>query len=68
PSRAATDFSAFITLEGVLLLMFAGVGASFSDIIGFHNLLWLGAAGSFAGGFIALSKKIEKPKTLAVEN
>ncbi|MEM9332200.1 MAG: MFS transporter [Pseudomonadota bacterium] len=68
PSRAATDFSAFVTIEGLLLLLFAGIGAALSDLVGFHILLWLGAAGSFAGGFIALTNRSDKPQPMAVKS
>ncbi|MEO0328403.1 MAG: MFS transporter [Pseudomonadota bacterium] len=62
PSRAATDFSAFISIEGVFLLLMAGIGAVLSDVISFSVLLWVGAFGSFLGGFVALSEKISQPK------
>lgn len=53
PSRAATDFSAFVTVEGVFLLVAAGIGLMLVDVIGFAALLWVAALGSAVGGVLA---------------
>ncbi|MEM9280005.1 MAG: MFS transporter, partial [Pseudomonadota bacterium] len=66
PTRAATDFSAFISVEGVFLLLLAGTGAALSDVISFSVVLWFGAAGSLVGGFIALYGKGSEQEALAV--
>lgn len=53
-SKAATDFAAFVSLEGVVLLLCAGAGAALSDVVGIHVLLAIAALGSFVGAVFAL--------------
>lgn len=51
--KAATDFSAFNSVERVFVLIFAGAGAAMSDAVGFSGLLWIAGLGSFVGAALA---------------
>ncbi|MEM8974513.1 MAG: MFS transporter [Pseudomonadota bacterium] len=51
--RAATDFAAFGSAEGVFLLAVAGIGATLADQLGFSNLLAVAAVGSTLGALLA---------------
>lgn len=51
--KAATDFSAFNSVERVFVLIFAGAGAAMSDVVGFSGLLWIAGLGSLAGAVLA---------------
>ena len=53
----ATEFATFISLEGVCILIFAGVGNMLSDQIGFSILLLVAAAGSLCGAVLAWSMR-----------
>jgi len=52
-SRAATDFSAFVSIEGVFLLLTAGIGAMLADTLGISQLLIAASVGSVIGAALA---------------
>lgn len=51
--RKATELATFISLEGIALLLLAGLGNLLSDLAGMPVVLLLAAAGSFAGAVLA---------------
>ena len=51
--RKATELATFISLEGIALLLLAGLGNLLSDLAGMPAVLLLAAAGSFAGAVLA---------------
>ncbi len=51
--RKATEFAAFVSIEGICILLLAGLGNLLSDLIGFPALLVLAAYGSLAGATLA---------------
>lgn len=56
---AATDFSAFNSMERVFLLLFGGGGAVLADQVGFSGLLWMAAGVTLVGAGLALRFKLE---------
>ncbi len=52
--QKATDLAAFIGIEGVCILVFAGIGTSLIDLIGYPAILAAAAMGSLGGCIVAL--------------
>ncbi|MEM8970836.1 MAG: MFS transporter [Pseudomonadota bacterium] len=52
--RAATDFSAFVSAEGALVLVVAAVGVGLVDVVGIPLLLTFAAIGTLFGSALAL--------------
>ena len=51
--RKATEFAAFMSLEGICILLLAGFGNLLSDLAGFSSVLILAAGGSVVGAVLA---------------
>lgn len=51
--RKATEFAAFMSLEGICILLLAGFGNLLSDLAGFSSVLILAAGGSVVGAALA---------------
>ncbi len=51
--RKATEFAAFLSLEGICILLLAGFGNLLSDLAGFSSVLVCAASGSIMGAFLA---------------
>ena len=52
--QKATDLAAFIGIEGICILVFAGIGTSLIDLIGYPAILAAAAMGSLGGCIVAV--------------
>ena len=62
--RKATELATFISLEGIVLLLLAGLGNLLSDLAGMPVVLLLAAAGSLAGAVLAWQAASKERKEL----
>ena len=63
--RKATELATFISLEGIALLLLAGLGNLLSDLAGMPAVLLLAAAGSLAGAALARQAALKERKEMA---
>ncbi len=63
--RKATELATFISLEGIALLLLAGLGNLLSDLAGMPVVLLLAAAGSLAGAALARQAALQEKKEIA---